>query len=133
MRHLAGRIALGERDDPLDHRGRQRRLSRRTRLVAQEPVHAFEHEALLPAPHTGFVLAGLALDPTRPDPRAGQQNDPRPPNMLLWTIAVRHNRLKTSTIGGINSESDSCAHPADSHTTRAAGIPCRSPPLDLIH
>src|SRR6516164_5591384 len=35
--------------------------------VAQEPVHAFPHEALLPAPHTGLVLAGPALDAGRDD------------------------------------------------------------------
>src|SRR5450432_2494431 len=133
VRRLAGWIALGERDDALDQRGRQRRFTGRARLIAQEPVDAFEHEALLPAPHTGFVLACLALDPARPDTGAGQQDDPGPPNMLLRTIAVSHNRLETSTIGGINGESDSCAHPADSHTQRAAGIPSRSLSLDLIH
>ena len=36
-------------------------------FVAQEPVHAFPHEALLPAPHTGLVLAGPALDAGRDD------------------------------------------------------------------
>src|SRR5258708_38879460 len=97
VRHLAGRIALGERDDALDHRGRQRRLSGRARLIAQEPADAFEHEALLPAPHTGFALACLAPDPTRPDTGAGQQDDPGPPNTLLRTLAVRHKRLQTTT------------------------------------
>src|SRR5258708_18830391 len=101
LRHVAGRIARGERDDALDHRGRRRRLSGRARLIAQEPIDAFEHEALLPAPHTGFVLADLALDPARPNTGAGQKDDPGPPNMLLRAIAVRHNRLEKSTIGGI--------------------------------
>ena len=41
--------------------------------------------------------------------------------------------LETSTIGSINGECDSCAHPADSHTQRAVGILSRSLSLDLIH
>src|SRR5260370_6214846 len=53
----------------------------------------------------------------------------RPPRSTLFpytTLFRSHNRLETSTIRGINGESDSCAHPADSHTQRAAGIPWRS-------
>jgi hypothetical protein len=84
----------------------------------------------------GSLLASVTTSSitelTRPDTGAGQQDDPGPPNMLL-RAAVSHNRLETSTIGDINGESDSCAHPADSHTQQAAGISCRSLSLDLIH
>src|SRR6202022_641114 len=92
------------------------------RLIPQEPVHAFQHEALLPAPNTGLVLAGPALDAGRPDTVGGQQGDPGPPNMLLRAIAICHDRLETSTVGSINRDGDSLAHPTDSHTPRASGI-----------
>src|SRR2546429_7640067 len=60
---------------------RRARLAGPARLVAQEPVDTFPHEALLPTPHTGLVLAGLALDAARPDAVGRQQNDPCPPNV----------------------------------------------------
>ena len=133
MRCLAGRIAPRERDNALDHRRFQRRLAGAARLIPQQPVHAFQHEAFLPAPDTGLVLPGLALDGGRPNTVGGQQIDPYPPNVLLRAIAIRHDRLETSTIGGINRNDDSMAHPQDSHTQRTSGIRYRSLLSDHIH
>jgi hypothetical protein len=133
VRCLAGRIASRERDNALDHRGRQRWLAGAARLVAQEPVHTLQHETLLPAPHAGLILAGLALDAGRPDPVGGQQNDPCPPNVLLRAVAIRDDRLETDTVVGINGDGDSLAHPAASHIRRAAGIRYRSLLSDQIH
>jgi len=56
------RIGLGQRDDALGNRRRQRRNPRQARLVAQQPVDAFVHEPLLPAPQAGLALAGAPHD-----------------------------------------------------------------------
>src|SRR5258708_6454319 len=50
---------------------------------------------------------------------------------LLVSVTTRS--ITEVASGGIKGESDSCAHPADSHTQQATGIPCRGQPLDLIH
>jgi hypothetical protein len=44
-------------DDPLHHRGRQRRLSGLVRLVARQPGDALCHEPRLPRHTTGFDLS----------------------------------------------------------------------------
>ena len=130
---LMRRFPVGHCDHPVDRLGRQGRDARGPRLVAGEPRDPLPHEALLPTPHTGLVLAGLALDPARPNAVGRQQNDPYPPNVLLRAIAIRHDRRKTSTGGSINSDRNSLAHPPHSHTSRAAGIRLRSRLSDQIH
>ena len=54
----------------------QRRDARRPGLVAQQPVDAGLHEALLPAPDRGLALAGLPHDLRRAEAIGGQQHDP---------------------------------------------------------
>ena len=46
------------------------------------------HEPLLPAPDGRLVLADCADDAVRPDAVRRQQNDPRPPDMLLRGVAI---------------------------------------------
>ena len=56
--------------------------------VAGEPVNARLHEPLLPAPDGRLVLADCADDAVRPDAVRRQQNDPRPPDILLRGVAI---------------------------------------------
>ena len=130
---LARRIGLGQRDDPLGNRQRQRRNPRRARPVAQQPVDTFVHEPLLPAPQAGLALAGAPHDLVGAEAVGGQQHDPRSPHMLLRAVPGRHDPLKPSTIGGIHIDDDSCAHPTDSHVREPTGIPHRTLPSDLLH
>ena len=109
---LAGRFAQRQRDHPLHHRLGQRRLARRPALVAQEPVDALFHEPFLPAPHRRLGAAHLAHDGDRADAVGAQQHDPRPFDMLLAAVAVRHDRLEPSTISGGNLDLDPRAHAA---------------------
>src|SRR5260221_1791047 len=57
---LSGRLAAGKSPDFGHPRPGQRFLAGLARLVAQQPVHAFLSEALLPAPYRRSADAGLA-------------------------------------------------------------------------
>src|ERR1700730_14211820 len=76
-------LGLMTADDPLDNRSLARFAARRAGLVAQQAVHAFLHEPLLPAPHHRLAAAGASLDGVVAQPVRGQHNDARPPHMLL--------------------------------------------------
>src|SRR5205085_9278713 len=76
-----------------------------------------------PAPHAGFALAGAAHDLA--EAGYGPQDDPCPPDMFLSTVAVRNDRLQTSTTGGAHVDNDILVHRSDSHPARAWEIPVR--------
>ena len=130
---LGGRIGLRERHDARGDLRPERRDARGSRLVAQEAVVTFLHEAFLPAPDTGLRLAGLAHDLVGADAIGAQQHDLGPPDMLLRRIAVPRERLQTATITGLESDGNSVSHTPDSHVSSPAGIPPRIQMLDLVH
>jgi hypothetical protein len=107
---LAGRLAEGQLDHPLDHRLGQWRLARRSALVPQQPVDTLGREPFLPPPDRRLGAAHLAHDPKRAETLPAQQYDPRPFDMLLATIAIRHDRLEPSAIIGGNLDLDPLAH-----------------------
>jgi hypothetical protein len=121
-----GRLArrLGERqvDHPLDHRPGQGQLPRRTALILQQPVHALCQEPFLPAPHRRLGAAHLAHDRKRAHAVGAQQHDPRPFDMLLAAVAIRHDRLEPSTIIGGNLDFDPLRIPARYHILALNGI-----------
>src|SRR5215475_12304494 len=88
--------------------------SRGPGLVAQQPVDPGGHEPLLPAPHTGFALAGAPHDLDGAETIGSQRHDPRPPDMLLQAVPVGHYGFEASPIGGACSSDDILAHPPDS-------------------
>jgi Sulfotransferase domain len=45
-----------------------------------------------------------------PQPSGGRQHDPRPPDVLLQAVPVRHDRLEPSTSGGADFDLDPLAH-----------------------
>ena len=105
-----GGSASVPRHHRLDHGLGQRRDARWPRLVVQQTVDALAHEPLLPAPHARFRharpahhLGGAAALPRR-------QNDPRPPDVLLGAVAVRHDRLEPCTITSGDFDLDPLAH-----------------------
>ena len=107
---FAGRFAEGQIDHPLDHRLGHRRRARRPALVPQQPVDTRDREPLLPAPDRGLGAAHLTHDRKRAEPLRCQQHDPRPFDMLLATVAIRHDRLEPSAIIGGNLDLDPLAH-----------------------
>jgi hypothetical protein len=76
---LMGRRLVGQRDDPIDGLGRQRRNTRGPGLVASQPRDPLVHEALLPAPYRGFVLADRLGDGVGAFAIRRQQDNPRAP------------------------------------------------------
>jgi hypothetical protein len=101
----------------------QRRDARAPGLVAQEPGDALLHEALWPAPDAVLALTGAPGDLDRAEAGDGQQDDLRPPNMLLRADPVRDNRLQSGTIGGTHIDDDILAHSPRLTPTDARGNP----------
>jgi hypothetical protein len=71
-----------------------------SRLVVQKPVHAFGGEAFLPAPDAGLRLAGLTHDRVRAGSLGAEQNDLRPPHVLLRRVSVFDRIAKPIKVGG---------------------------------
>ena len=91
----------GERqaDDALGDRGHEFRDARWPRLVAQKAPRSLQRRSALPAPDAGLCLAGLAHDGARSDTLGAQQNDLRPPHVLLRRVAVFDESLQPIKIG----------------------------------
>ena len=130
---LVRRRLLRLTDDPGDAIRRDRRLARRAGLVAKQAADALVHEALLPAPHAGLGLVGLAHDRRGTQTRAAQKDNTRPPDVLLRALGVRDDRAQSLTVTGRYSEGDSAAHVPDSHATAQYGIPNRTLSIRSIH
>ena len=130
---LAGRGGLGERHDAFSDARPQRRDARGARLIVQEAVVTCLHEAFLPAPHTGFRLAGPAHDFIGANTVRAQQDYLSPPDMLVQAVAVPRQRLQTAAVGRLKSDGNSGSHAPDSHAFRSRGIPSRIQMSDAIH
>ena len=58
----------------------------------QQALDTFLHEALLPAPHRRLGNARLAHDRVRAVPVGAEENDARPPDVLLKRVPIRYER-----------------------------------------
>jgi hypothetical protein len=76
---------------------------------------------------------GETLIPVASANVGGQDDDPRSPDVLLWAVAVTRHRFETSALARACINHDIFPHDPESHTPRVCGIPCRGPPLDLLH
>ena len=130
---LCWRLGLGERHDTPDDARSQGRNARTPRLVAQEAFITLLHEAFLPAPDTGFRLAGPTHDLIGADTVRAKQDDLGSPDMLVWGIAIPRQRLQTAAIGGLESDGNSGSHTPDSHASSPLGIPSGIQMSDVIH
>src|SRR6516162_8068845 len=130
---LAGRGLHRQSDDAFGDRGIELRNPRAPRLVAQKALEAFRRETLLPAPHASLGLAGLAHDRVRAGAFGAQQHDPRPPDVLLRSVAIFDQILKPPPVGESDREGNAGSHAPDSHAASRPGILSRIQMLDLIH
>src|SRR5580704_4299732 len=110
MRRLMRRGLVGQGNNTIDGRGRQGRDARGPGLVASEPLDPLMHEALLPAPDHGSALADSAGDGSGAGAVGPQNNDPRPPNVLLRAVAIPDDRLQASSIRRSDRDDYSLAH-----------------------
>jgi hypothetical protein len=133
VRHLAGRRLQSFGHDACHERIGQRRDARRPRLVAQQAVHAFRREPLLPASHAGLSDAGLPHDLGRAFAGRGQQHDPAAPHVFLRAVAIRGDGIETSPIRRIQVDGDPGMHRADSHDRERTGIRIPTLPSGFIH
>lgn len=108
-------------------------LAGRARLVTQEPVHAFFHEARLPALDGRLRRASLGHDRARADTVGAQQHDPGAPDVFLWGVAICDQSVEPPPVSLAESDRYSIAHVPDSHMLPPSGIPLRTLPSRSIH
>ena len=132
-----GRLVRWRRLRPPDHlggpAGRDRRLARRSGLVAQQARDTRLGKPFLPAPNGCLRLARGGHNGLRTEVIRSQQDDPRPPDMLLGRVPIGDDRFKPSVVRGRNIDGNSRAHDTDSHRGNQAGIPNRTLPFGSIH
>jgi hypothetical protein len=75
---------------------RSGRKTPRTRLLAKQPVHAFAHEPLLPAPDAGIARSRLTPDLVGSDTLRKQEGDARWPYMLLRSAQIDSRRTRSA-------------------------------------
>ena len=130
---FAGRVARRQFNHARDQRAVQRRLARRSGLVAQQAVDTRMHKALLPAPDHRLALAGAPHDLGRTQAIRRQQDDPDTPDMLLRAVPIGRDRRKPQAILAIDVHHDPFAHAPDSHAREPSGILKRTPSLGRYH
>ena len=130
---LVRRRREGQAHHRLDARRGNRSLARRAGLVPQQPVDAALHEALLPAPHRRLGFARCRHDAVRPDAVGGEQNDPRPPHMLLRRVPVGDDCFKAPTVAVQQADGYTPAHATSWHAGTTKDIPKGTLPLRSIH
>ena len=133
MRRFVRRLLHGQRDDALVDRRIELRDARGPCLVAQKTVHAFDGEALLPAPDTGLGLAGLAHDRVSADACRAEQHDLRPPHVLLRRVAVPDQSAEPIKVRRRDGKGNTRSHGVDSHVASPPGIPPGIQMSDAIH
>ena len=121
-RFAQGRLH-SQRDDACGDQRIELRDTRRPRLVAQKPVHTFGGEAFLPAPHAGLGLASFTHDRVRAGSLGAEQNDLRPPDVLLRRVTVSNQIAKPIKVGGHDGKRNARSHAADLHAASPPGIP----------
>ena len=122
MRGFAGSDGLRRGDHARRDFRRKRRNARPAGLVAQQAGHAPGQEALLPPPDRGLARAGAAGEFHRAAAVGCQQDDLRPPDMLLRAVPVRHDGRQGLAVGVGDVDFDTFAHPPDSHAQVSRGI-----------
>src|SRR4051794_886317 len=71
-----------------------------------------------------FPLAGRARDRGGAGPPRRDQDDPRPPDVLLRAVPVRHDRFQTGTVLGGQLDLDPFAHPRHVGMAAVEGTLC---------
>ena len=132
-----GRLVRRRRLRQPDHlgglAGGDRRLARRPGLVAQQARDTRLGKPFLPAPNGCLRLACGGHDGLRTEVIRSQQDDPRPPDMLLGGVPIGDDCFKPPAVRSRNSDGYSRAHDADSQRGKQTGIPNRTLPFGLVH
>ena len=123
MRGLAGRVAQGELDHPVDQRRLPAAAGRACASCRAAGLDARLHEPPLPAPDAGLGHARPAHDLGRAAAFGRRQDDPCPPDMLLRAVAIRRDPLQPDTVRGTHLEADPVAHAAACHDRDQKGNP----------
>jgi hypothetical protein len=111
VRDLAERLGAGDREDLSDAFGRHGCLAGRARLVPEQAFDAFFREALLPAPHRGAAHAHPLGDRQHGQALVGVEDDARPLDVLVGTVAVGDDRGEALTISGGEDDARGLGHP----------------------
>jgi hypothetical protein len=93
------RPSQGQGHNALGNAGTQRWNARRARLIPPQPGNAFGTKPFLPAPNDSLGLFDSPHDLGCAVAIRGQQDNLRPPDMLLGTIPIGYHRLQRATVG----------------------------------
>jgi len=110
MRGLTGRVGQGQVENALDSLSGQRRLAGFARLVAQQAIHAFVHEAFLPPPDHWLGQPRAARDLGGAAAVGGGDDHPRAGRVLLAGIAIGDDRFKAYAVLRRDRDDDACSH-----------------------
>ena len=111
MRRICRRLIIKRSPDDVGHLAFfEQRNARRSRLVAQQAIHAGFDIAILPSPDRRFGQTRLAHDLEGADLIHGQQHYLRPPDMLLTAIPIGHDHCQTLTISRRHKETKVPTH-----------------------
>ena len=111
MRDTRRCLATGQRHDTRHCSGRDRRLARIARLVAQPSIRPRFGETLLLAPnHRPTDIHPSRHSLHRPTIRRSK-NDLRTLDMLAWQVAIRSNRLKSPSVRRAQPNAYCLCHP----------------------
>ena len=94
----------------LNHLGRHRQLARKSRFVAENPIYALAHEALLPASHGRFGQSRSARDFAEFTPLFDRKDDPRTRDVFLRVLAIPNNDLEPTAVLRCRYGRDPCSH-----------------------
>ena len=123
VRGFAGRVGQRQVDHALDGRGGQRRLAGLARLVAQQAIDAFLHEALLPPPDHRLGQPRAAHDLGGPASVGGGDDHPSAGRVLLPGVAIRDDRFEANAILRSDRDDDACSHPSSLNRSTRSGNP----------
>jgi hypothetical protein len=110
VRDLARRLGAGDGKDLSDGLGRHGRLAGWARLVPEQAFDALFGKALLPAPDRGAARADARRDRQHGQALVGAEDDARPLDVLVRTVAVGDDRGEALTISGGKDDARGLGH-----------------------
>jgi len=122
-----------QRDDGRADRRIELWHARGPRLVAQKPTRAFGGESFLSALHAALGSGGLTHDRVRVGSLGTEQNDLRPPDVLLWSAWVVDQITKPINLGRGDVKGNAGSHAPDSHSASPPGLSPGIQTPNLIH
>lgn len=123
VRGFTGRLAAGQRDQPLNIGVRHRRLARLSTALTKKTVNARLGKPPLPAPDRRSADTGKPGDLGNVQPVRRMQNDPGAGHMFLRSVPIGDDRFQANTILSRDKGTNILGHAAGISHPRANANP----------